>query len=643
MQSESIADLENWLLEKALPSGGWGYYPDKSAFIEPTCLALLALQGTKHENSPEFSLALKFLESCVQPSGVVLQPGGRLEAIWPTSIVLFTFLKLKWKPEITSLLASILLKIKGVVTKKNSKAMEIHGSDINLQLVGWPWTLNNFSWVEPTSWAVLSLRLAGLEENSRIVEGLNFLADRIIEKGGANYGNKTVLGKLLDPVPVPTALCLLALQNTLSISDPKIVNSLAYLRQSIENPVDLENALWAVITLLIYTKNNSVENRLMRSATYDILAKFIGEWGDESQPISNSVQRVALALIANKSLIDNPFELEFPVNPIVIKKVSLPVESWSNRVKNMLRRMLITGLGGIQVRQKESVVTWGLLQSYHDDMLPTIRQMYQPFRIKVPLTGKKVFIKPNIVEFNFHRPIHTNPMVVEALIRFCIEEGAREIVVGEGSGHRRNMGCLLRECGLEEILIKHKIRFVDINYDEPIKVTNLGSSSGMGYIYFSKEAYQSDVLISVPKLKTHHWTSVTLSLKNMFGIASSQAYGWPKNELHFQGIVNSIVDINCTRKPDLSLVDGIMGMQGDGPLYGEPVNANFLLMGDDSVAVDSTCSRWMGFDPGKIDHIKVAHQSGLGNIDSDKIKIVGFNSNVVPKLNFLAPPNIDAY
>jgi len=269
--------------------------------------------------------------------------------------------------------------------------------------------------------------------------------------------------------------------------------------------------------------------------------------------------------------------------------------------------------------------------------------MYQPFRLKLALANKKVFIKPNIVEFNFNRPIHTNPLVVEALIQFCIEEGAREIVVGEGSGHRRNMGCLLRECGLEAILIKHKIRFVDINYDEPIKVTNLGANSSMGHIYFSKEAYQSDVLISVPKLKTHHWTSVTLSLKNMFGIASSQAYGWPKNELHFQGIVNSIVDINCTRKPDLTLVDGILGMQGDGPLYGDAVKANFLMMGDDSVAVDSTCSRWMGFNPKEIVHIKVAFQSGVGNIETDKIKIFGFESQIVPKLNFLAPPNLETH
>lgn len=60
------------------------------------------------------------------------------------------------------------------------------------------------------------------------------------------------------------------------------------------------------------------------------------------------------------------------------------------------------------------------------------------------------------------------------MIRLCLEEGAREIVVGEGSGHRRNMGCLLRECGLEKVLIENKIRFVDINYDQTKRVVNLG-------------------------------------------------------------------------------------------------------------------------------------------------------------------------
>lgn len=637
MLSQSIIDLECWLIKNAVPSGGWAYYSNKAASVEPTCLALLAIKNSKYESSKEFAAAIGFLESCIGPNGIVVAPNGRPKAVWLTSIVLFTFLKLKLNSNAVSLMASILLEIKGTVTK-NNQALEIHANGINPQVMGWPWSLNTFSWVEPTAWAVLSLRSAGLQDHPRVTEGFDFLLDRLMDKGGANYGNKTVLGKLLDPVPGPTSLCLLALHGTKESTNPKVQASIAYLKQSIFNPLDLEHAFWAAIACSLYLNNNLDEIAYLENAIKDLLAKFVKEWSSENQPLAKSVSRVSLALLANKALTDNVFLINLESNKVSVRKASLPIETWIEWGKKNLRRLLIEGLGGVQVRQKESVVAWKSIPSYEDDILLALRAMYQLFQKKVPLAGKKVFIKPNIVEFNSKRPIHTHPVIVDAMIRLCLEEGALEIVVGEGSGHRRNMGCLLRECGLEKVLTDRRIRFVDINYDQTKKVVNLGSKTALGFIYFSKEAYEADVLISVPKLKTHHWTSVTLSLKNLFGIASGQAYGWPKNELHFQGIVNSIVDINSTRKADLSLVDGIIGMQGDGPLYGDPINSNILLMSDDPVAIDSACSRLMGFDPTKIEHIRLSAKVGLGNLDSDKIKLVGVDKGEFPQLKFESPP-----
>ena len=637
MHSQSVLELENWLIENAVPGGGWAYYSNKAASIEPTCLALLALKNSKYESSKEFSDAVCFLQSCIGPNGIVVPPNGRPEAFWVTSIVLFTFVKLNLSASVVSSMASILLEIKGTVTK-NNQALEIHAKGINPQVMGWPWSLKTFSWVEPTAWAVLSLRLAGLQDNPRVIEGLEFLLDRLMDEGGANYGNKTVLGKLLDPVPGPTALCLLALNGTKESINPKVQASISYLKQSIFEPNDLEHAFWAVLAYSLYLNDNLEELVNLKNAIADLFGKFINEWEKENQPLGKSVGRVSLALLASKSLESNVFLLNMEIKKVVVKKAHLPSESWGEWGKRFFRRLLIDGLGGVQVRQEQSVVTWKNIASYEDDLFSALREMYQSFRQRVPLAGKKVFIKPNIVEFNSKRPIHTNPMVIDAIIRLCIEEGAAEIVVGEGSGHRRNMGCLIRECGLEKVLVEHRIRFVDINYDQTQKVVNLGSKTNLGYIYFSKEAYESDVLISVPKLKTHHWTNVTLSLKNLFGIASGQAYGWPKNELHFQGIVNSIADINSTRKADLSVVDGIVGMQGDGPLYGDSIDANMLLMSDDPVAIDATCSRFMGFDPLKIEHISLSAKVGLGNLESDKIKLVGMSGGEIPQLKFESPP-----
>ena len=78
----------------------------------------------------------------------------------------------------------------------------------------------------------------------------------------------------------------------------------------------------------------------------------------------------------------------------------------------------------------------------------------------------------------------------------------------------------------------------------------------------------ADSIVSLPKLKTHHWAGMTCSLKNLFGVVPGAIYGWPKNVLHFRGIDNSILDIAPTDPPQLAIVDAIVGMEGDGPIMG---------------------------------------------------------------------------
>jgi uncharacterized protein (DUF362 family) len=112
----------------------------------------------------------------------------------------------------------------------------------------------------------------------------------------------------------------------------------------------------------------------------------------------------------------------------------------------------------------------------------------------------------------------------------------------------------------------------------------------------------------MPKLKTHHWAGVTLSLKNMFGIVPGNCYGWPKNALHWAGLTRSILDINSTVLPDLAIVDGIVGMEGNGPIQGQAKACGVLVVGDDPVAVDATCARIMGLAPERIDYLS---QAGL--------------------------------
>src|SRR5207244_5713811 len=152
---------------------------------------------------------------------------------------------------------------------------------------------------------------------------------------------------------------------------------------------------------------------------------------------------------------------------------------------------------------------------------------------------------------------------------------------------------------------------------------NLGRLTGLEYLYLSRTVATADVLISLPKLKTHHWAGATLSLKNLFGTLPGICYGWPKNELHWRGIDNSIVDIALTRTPDLAVVDGVVGMEGDGPLNGTPVRTGVLVMGADLVAVDATCCRLMKLDPGRIGYLVMGAQKRLGHLAEAKVRQLG--------------------
>jgi uncharacterized protein (DUF362 family) len=113
-------------------------------------------------------------------------------------------------------------------------------------------------------------------------------------------------------------------------------------------------------------------------------------------------------------------------------------------------------------------------------------------------------------------------------------------------------------------------------------------------------------------------------MKNLFGTVPGAVYGWPKNLLHFRGIEQSIVDLSATIKPHLAIVDGIVGMEGDGPIMGRPKPLGLIAVGTDVVAVDATCARLIGLDPSKMPYLKVASRF-LGNIDEGRIEQRGEN------------------
>jgi uncharacterized protein (DUF362 family) len=142
-------------------------------------------------------------------------------------------------------------------------------------------------------------------------------------------------------------------------------------------------------------------------------------------------------------------------------------------------------------------------------------------------------------------------------------------------------------------------------------------------------------------MKTHHWAGVTLSMKNLFGVMPGIYYGWPKNIFHWEGIDKSILDINETVKPQFAVVDGVVGMEGDGPIMGTPKQAGVLVMGRNLTAVDATCSRIMGIDPYKVSYLAAASER-LGPIREPHIRQRG-EPIISVRTDFSLVEKIDAH
>ena len=260
-------------------------------------------------------------------------------------------------------------------------------------------------------------------------------------------------------------------------------------------------------------------------------------------------------------------------------------------------------------------------RSYQASLEDIIRHGLHLF--KLDLKGKRIVLKPNLVEFDPKGVINTHPAVIEAAIASFRSLGARDVVVAEGPGHRRDNEYLLTASGVYDVINEHRVRYVDLNTDDVRLIKLRSSFTDLRQLYIPETLFNADLLVSMPKLKTHHWAGVTLSLKNMFGIVPGSIYGWPKNALHWAGIHGSILDINSSLPiPQFAIVDGIVGMEGNGPLQGQAKQSGVLILGEDLVAVDATAARLMKIEPRKIDYLEIADRF-LGNISYEKIELVG--------------------
>jgi uncharacterized protein (DUF362 family) len=260
--------------------------------------------------------------------------------------------------------------------------------------------------------------------------------------------------------------------------------------------------------------------------------------------------------------------------------------------------------------------------SYQQELSTLIYEALVEFAL--PVKDKVVLLKPNLVGLDPLGVMNTHPAVIAATRETFLRLGASRVLIGDGPAMDRDTEAILESVRLREFVGPLARVFVDLNIDEAERVPLATKASRLKELYMPKTVLGADLVVSMPKLKTHHWAGVTLSLKNMFGTVPGSCYGWPKNVLHWAGIDNAILDINAAVKPDFAIVDGIVGMEGNGPIQGTPKACGVLIFGDDPVAVDATCCRVMGLIPDRIKYLASAGTM-LGHINTDKIQQVGEN------------------
>lgn len=284
------------------------------------------------------------------------------------------------------------------------------------------------------------------------------------------------------------------------------------------------------------------------------------------------------------------------------------------------------GIGYWLSREPSARVTILKARSYTENLADSLKRALQNYPTVIARArGKRVVLKPNLVEYYEARGVNTHPSLVAAAIEAFRSLGAREVIVAEGPGHQRDTEMLIEQSGLDAALKTERTAFVDLNLDSTHPVALRANYTRLGRLFFPDTILGADLVVSMPKLKTHHWVGATLSLKNMFGTVPGVKYGWPKNVLHWcgdQSIAKSIVDINLALQPGFAIVDGIEGMEGDGPLRGETVQSGVVIMGDNLTAVDATGARVMGLNPERMKYLEVMQRHG-GTLRESLIEQLG--------------------
>ena len=243
---------------------------------------------------------------------------------------------------------------------------------------------------------------------------------------------------------------------------------------------------------------------------------------------------------------------------------------------------------------------------------------------------KKVLIKPNIVGIYKKNQIavSTNPSIVEAICKLLKENNCRTSV---GESSFMNTEEIFAKSGIGKVAKKYGKQII-FEQDKLVRIHD-NKAKILNSFQISKTLKDADLIINLPKLKTHQLAKYTGAIKNLYGCIP----GGMKQKLHKKAqtqkkFARLLIDIYQNIKPEINIMDAVIGMEGKGPSSGEPRKTNYILASKNSVSLDVASAKLMGYNPKKIPAIKEAVKRKLG---SYKFQLVGLNK--LPDFNFEKP------
>ncbi len=241
--------------------------------------------------------------------------------------------------------------------------------------------------------------------------------------------------------------------------------------------------------------------------------------------------------------------------------------------------------------------------------------------------GMKILLKPNLLSAKPpERAVTTHPSVVRAVIRWLKQFNPSKIYVGDSSGGSalNSTSVALKASGLQAVCDEEDVIAIPLEKTER-KIYPVPNPLILNEIASTKLLDEVDLIINLPKIKTHSQCTLTCCIKNMFGtiILTKKA----EKHARFPSIdqfCSALVDIYSVSKPQLTVIDGFLAMEGNGPGAGDVVDdLKIILAGYDGVALDTLVCKIIGLDPSKVLYIEKGTKKGIGSSNLEEFNIIG--------------------